>query len=587
MTPTRTFSALIGLFLSLASGAGARARAFPPPEEFSAVFPTAAVAADHELASRAGLDMLGRGGNAVDAAVAASFTLSVVRPYSCGIGGGGFLVVYLPDDPKHGRVVTTLDYRETAPATTTENTFDDDRDPDASTHGGRAVATPGTVRGLLLALKKWGTLPPEVVLAPAIKAAESGFAADAHYVASSKEVIDWIAAHPGAEERFEFLWSRFLKLGQVRAGDHIHAPEQARVLRLIAEQGEKGFYEGEVAEAILRATSRDRGLLARVDLDGYRPVERSPLVTHFRGRTILTMPPPSSGGIVLAQVFAILEARPEDLANAHAAGRNSAPYIHLIAEAGKHAFADRARYLGDTDHVTVPLDDLLSPTYLAARARSIDRSRTFSPEHYGLEAPSPKGGGTSHLCAIDAHGGAVACTETINLYFGSLVAVPEFGFFLNNEMDDFQARLGHANAFGLSHASMNRPAPRKRPLSSMTPTIVTSTREGRPDRVEAIAGGSGGPRIISGTLQSLLNVMLFDDDAPAALTAPRFHHQWQPDTLNLEPGLKDTPTDAALRQLGHQTSPREAIGAVQLIRRKNNAWQAASDPRKGGSPAGY
>jgi gamma-glutamyltranspeptidase/glutathione hydrolase len=551
------------------------------------VFPTAAVAADHALASQAGLDMLRRGGNAVDAAVAASFTLSVVRPYSCGIGGGGFLVIYLPNDPTHGRVLTTLDYRETAPASVAERTFDEDPDPDASTHGGRAVATPGTVRGLLQALKNWGTLPPEIVLAPAIKAAESGFTADGHYVSSSKEVIDWITAHPGAETRFDYLWSRFLKHGKVREGDIIHAPEQARVLRLIAQQGEKGFYEGEVAQAILRATSRDRGLLSQADLDGYRPAQRPPFVTRFRDRTVLTMPPPSSGGIVLAQVFAMLEARADDLNAAQNAGRNSAPYIHLLTEAGKHAFADRARYLGDTDHVSVPLDRLLSAEYLRSRARRIDLTRTFPPEHYGLEAPSPKGGGTSHLCAVDAHGGGVACTETINLYFGSLVAVPEFGFFLNNEMDDFQARLGHANAFGLSHASMNRPAPRKRPLSSMTPTIVTSTRDGQPDQVQAIAGGSGGPRIISGTLQTLLNVMLFDDDAPAALTAPRFHHQWQPDTLNLEPGLKDTRADAELRALGHETSPREAIGAVQLIRKKDAAWQAASDPRKGGSPAGY
>lgn len=552
-------------------------------------FPSAAVAADHPIASRAGVELLRAGGNAVDAAVAASFTLSVVRPYSCGLGGGGFMLLHLPADPRRvapGRIVTALDYREVGPAWVREDSFEHEPDPHASTHGPKAVCVPGTVAGLLHALDRYGTKPRAEVLAPAIRAAREGFPADRHYVeVAAAEVIQWARSLPSLPTPFAFLWERMLHRGEVKVDDRIHVPEQANALERIARDGRDAFYAGEVADAIVRATG---GLVTLADLDAFRPRERDPFVASFRGRTILTMPPPSSGGIVLAQVFAMLEERASDLRAAVAAGPGSPAYIHLVVEALKHAFADRARWLGDPAFVDVPLGRLLSREYLAGRARTIDLSRSFPPEHYGSAPPLPGKGGTSHLCAVDPAGGVVSCTETINLYFGSCVAVPEFGFFLNDEMDDFQARAGRANAFDLTHATRNRPAPGKKPLSSMTPTIVLEGADPRTATPLLLAGGSGGPRIITATLESILNALLFDLPADEAVRAPRFHHQWSPDVLQLEPGIDAPDRRRALETLGHAVASREAIGAVQLIRRApTGAWQAASDPRKGGEADGF
>lgn len=556
------------------------------------VFPHAAVAADHEIASRAGVEILRAGGNAVDAAVAASFTLSVVRPYSCGIGGGGFMVLHLPADPRRvspGRVVTAIDYRESGPAWVREDSFESDPDPRASTHGGKAVCVPGTVAGLLYALERYGTMPREKVMAPSIRAAREGFAADAHFVnVAAAETIEWARTLRSIPEQYRFLWERVLKRGEIKIGDRIEVSEQAGALEKIAAHGRDGFYVGEVARAMIDAVHRAGATITAEDLAAYRVRELAPFSCRFRGKTILTMPPPSSGGIVLAQVFGMLEQRAPDLGAAIASGHNSAAYIHLVAEAGKHAFADRARWLGDTAFVDVPLERLLSPEYIAERAKQVDLTRTFEPEHYGTSPPLPGKGGTSHLCVVDPQGGAVSCTETINLYFGSCVAVPEFGFFLNDEMDDFQARLGVANAFALKHATRNRPEPGKRPLSSMTPTIVLEGDDSRTARPIFLAGASGGPRIISGTMQAALNAMLFDRDAEVAVTSPRFHHQWSPDVLQLEPALHASPARASLENLGHRTELKDTIGAVQAIRAADGGgWQAASDPRKGGAPDGY
>lgn len=551
----------------------------------------AAVAADHAIASRAGLEILRAGGNAVDAAVAASFTLSVVRPYSCGIGGGGFMVVHQPANAKRAGVTTTIDYREVAPAAVDPGFFERPeraRDEFASTHGGAAIATPGTVAGLLHALERFGTLPRVRVMEPAIRAAHEGFDADQHYVHSNQEVIDWIRADGARAPRFPLVWERFLLEGRVRVGDRIRVPEQGEVLARIADQGAGAFYEGEVARAMVDAAGARGGVLTLADLAGYRVVERDPLVAHFRGHTLLTMPPPSSGGIVLAQVLGMLEHRSADLELAIAAGAGSGAYAHLVIEACKHAFADRAAWLGDPAAVRIPLRALLSPANLLARANAIDLARTHEPGWYGTRGPLPDDAGTSHLCVVDESGGAVSCTETINLYFGSLVGVDRFGFCLNNEMDDFQARPGRANAFDLVHAEKNPPRAGMRPLSSMCPTIVARTgADGSPGGVRALAGGSGGPRIISGTLQALLNVLLFDASAAGALEGPRFHHQWKPNRVGLEPGLMGSPLRGELEAFGHEVEAREAVGAVQLIRRAGGAWQAASDPRKGGSPAGY
>lgn len=548
-------------------------------------FTHAAVAADHVLASRAGVEILRQGGNAVDAAVATSFALSVVRPYSCGIGGGGFMLIRLKDWKGQGEKTTAINYRETAIRAMTPGYYEK-LDDSAPTHGGTAVAIPGQVAGMLMALERYGTMSREAVLAPAIRLAREGFDVDAHYVKSTQDdelVIPWLKADAARRERFRWLWERCLKEGQVKVGDHVALPEQAKVLERVARDGAKGFYEGDVAEAIVRAIRADGGEMTLADLAAYRPEELTPRRSTFEGKTILSMPPPSSGGIVTVQVLGMLEARPELWKAAKDAGHNSPAYVHLLTEAFKHAFADRARWLGDMNFVDVPLDRLESDPYIRARAATLDASHTLPHGAYGSSPALPEDHGTSHLCVVDSQGNAVACTETVNLIFGSLLVVPEFGFVLNDTMDDFLTKGGHANAFGLSHAERNRPAPGKRPLSSMTPTIVL---DGQGEPV-LIAGGAGGPRIITGTIEAMLNVLAFDMNAGDALAAGRFHHQWEPDVLQLEKDINTAPRRDALAAHGHTMGTREAVGNVQIIRRRGHAWQPASDPRKGGAPDGY
>jgi gamma-glutamyltranspeptidase/glutathione hydrolase len=295
------------------------------------------------------------------------------------------------------------------------------------------------------------------------------------------------------------------------------------------------------------------------------------------------MPPPSSGGIAMLQVLGILERRAPRGAQG---GPHDLSSIHLLTEAFKHAFADRAAHLGDPAFVRVPIDDLLAPAYLDARAQSIQTDRTFPPSHYGSRGAPVEDGGTSHLSVIDSGGMAVACTETINLSFGSLVEVPGFGFALNNEMDDFTTSPGRPNEFGLIQSERNAPAPGKRPLSSMSPTIVLA-RDGAGERAVIVAGASGGPRIITATLEVVLNVLERGMGADAAVRSLRFHHQWMPDVLRLEEGLDGRERVAALESLGHEIETTHDVGVVQVIRvRADGRLDAACDPRKGGAPAG-
>jgi gamma-glutamyltranspeptidase/glutathione hydrolase len=561
-----------------------------PPAPWSRAFERGAVAADHAIASEAGAEMLRRGGNAVDAAVAASFALSVVRPFSCGIGGGGFMVIVLRSAEGAPARRVALNYREMAPAAVGPDFFQKDSDPDASKFGGKACAVPGTVAGLLYALERYGTLDPRAVLAPAIAAAEKGFTVDKAYAGAAKEIAANLAKHPEWKERFTFVWERFLRRGEVKAGDLIRLPEQAEALRLIARDGAEAFYRGPIARAIAASVARDGGPMTLQDLAGYRLVETSPLETSFLGRTVLTMPPPSSGGLAMAQLFGLLEL----LDVKRFAGEAEPPgaYVHLVTECFKHAFADRAAWLGDPQFVPggVPVSRLTSDVYLRELAGRFDPSRTQAPGAYGSRpenAAPARDAGTSHLCAVDDRGNAVACTETINLEFGSLLAVDGFGFCLNNEMDDFTTRRGAANAFGLIQSERNLPQPGKRPLSSMSPTIVLGT-DGRP---ALVAGASGGPRIITATTLTLLNAMLLRTDAGAAVQHGRFHHQWMPDKLLLEPALEgQSPAlKGELEARGHVVETDRNRATVQLLLRVRNpnGWNAACDPRKGGIPAGW
>ena len=557
---------------------GIGVRPVPAQQPGDVVYRRAAVAADHVVASRAGVEMLKQGGNAVDAVVAASFCLSVVRPTSCGIGGGGFMVIYLPGDGDVEPQAVAINYRETAPASVGPDSFVGLADEAASRAGYKASGVPGTVAGLLWALDHYGTLDRETVLAPAIRAAEQGVAADRYQVRGAERLAERLAVSPHLRPAATYLWDQLCLEGEIAEGDLVRNPEQARALKLIAEHGRDGFYSGPVARAIADTMATHGGTITAADLSGYRVRVVEPLRGSFQGLEVLSMPPPSSGGLAMLQILGILERRMDDVPVEH----NRPAYVHLLAEAMKHAFADRAEWLADPDFVDVPVRRLLSAGYLDQRAASIDFERTHEPRHYGSSAALVEDGGTSHLSVIDARGGAVACTETINLVYGSLVAVPGFGFALNNQMDDFTTRPGQPNAFGLRQSEGNLPAPGKRPLSSMSPTIVVAG--GKP---VLVTGAADGPRIITGTLQCILNCVLFDMMPREAVAAPRFHHQWLPDVLQFETQWTDEQTIAAIETLGHQAGRRAAIGRVQLIRVSADGIRAASDARRGGAPAGY
>ena len=549
------------------------------PSQAAGAYQHAAVAADHRIASEAGVEMLKLGGNAVDAAVATSFCLSVVRPYSCGIGGGGFMLIYIPGDGDNQPQAVAINYRETAPAAVGPDYYVKLDDKSASRDGHHAAGVPGTVAGLLWALEHYGSLDRKTVLAPAIRAAQFGFVADADHVGLLDSLQQRFEADPKLAVSGAYIRHQLYRDGEVEVGNTISNPAQARALRLIAQHGAEAFYRGEIADAIAQTMQANGGPITKQDLASYTVRVTEPLRGTFQGLDVLSMPPPSSGGVAMQQIFGLLERHFEQISGAP---HNSPPYVHLLAEAMKHAFADRAEWLADADFVDVPIERLLSAPYLDQRADSISMQRTKAPQFYGSTTAGVEDGGTSHLSVIDANGMAVACTETINLSYGSLVVVPGFGFALNNEMDDFTTIPGEANAFGLRQSDRNLPEPGKRPLSSMSPTILLND-----GRVVLVAGASGGPRIITATTQCILNCLLFDMTSGRAVAAPRFHHQWMPNVLQFENDWCDPAVSSALQQLGHETGTTESVGVVQLIRVTPKGIRAASDPRKGGAPAGY
>ncbi len=527
------------------------------------------VSAEHRLASAAGVRILQRGGNAVDAAVATSLAAGVVNPTSCGIGGGGFMLVF---EQVSGRVYA-LDYRESAPAAASRDMFvrDGAAVPALSVHGGLAVAVPGEIAGLFSALQRFGSLPFAVVAEPAIAYARDGFAVEPHLAESIARHLDAIGQRPA-------LATVFLHPDgtPLRAGETLRQPALADTLERIARDGPRAFYAGPVAAAIVDSVRAAGGLMALADLASYRPVWRHPLRSQFAGDEVYSMPPPSSGGGVLIAVLNML--RGDDLL---ALEHNSPTYLHLLTEALQFAFADRAAAYGDPDFVRVPLPALLSQQRARRLRHRMSAAATFSPAFYGRHTLGPDAG-TSHLSVVDGAGNAVACTTSINTPFGALLVAGATGILLNSTMDDFSAQPGVPNVYGLIGSEANAIAPRKRPLSSMTPTIVT-----RAGRVVAVAGGSGGPFIISGTLQVLLNVLAFGRDAASAVAAPRIHDQWMPPYLMIEPGIG--PNERwALRRLGHHDVDAPGAAAVQLVTRSpDGSLDGAADPRKGGRALGW
>lgn len=527
-----------------------------------------------ENASRVGLEMLRRGGNAVDAAVATALALAVTHPAAGNLGGGGFLLVRFPD----GRT-TFIDFRERAPAAAHRNLYLDPGGnviPDASTVGYQASGVPGTVAGLEYAARKYGRLKWSTLAGPAVKLAAKGFILDYHRARS-------LSAPVNVKRLSQFPESKhiFLRDGRFyQAGERLVQKDLARTLARIRKGGAREFYEGRTAEQLVAFLSRNGGLITAEDLKNYRVVEREPLVGTYRGYQVVSAPPPSSGGVALLEMLNILEQVP--LAEK---GALSADAIHWTAEAMRRAFADRAQFLGDPDFHHIPARGLTDKAYAAGLRASIDPERASSSAV--IRAGNPliyEGSGqTTHLSVVDRRGAAAALTYTLNDSYGSGVTVEGLGFLLNNEMDDFAVKPGVANAYELLQGEVNSIAPGKRPLSSMTPTIVT-----RDGKLRLVLGSPGGPTIINTVLNTILNVVEYKMNVQQAVDAPRFHHQWMPDALRMEPGFSPD-TLQILRSRGHQVEPRDSIGDVHAIAvdEKTGELLGAADPRLGGKAVGY
>lgn len=544
------------------------------------VYQEIAIAADHAASSAAGLEVYAAGGNVVDVAAAVGFAQAVVRPASSGLGGGGFMVIWDASQQK----AVAIDYRERAPAAATRDMYLDESGEavaQLSRMGHLAVAVPHQVAGLCYAVKHYGKLELAQVMAPAIRLAREGVPLDPHSVAVRRGVIERMERHPELEKRFPALVDLYLNDGKVpEVGDLFISPI-ADILAAIAKEGPSAFYQGPAAEALVREIQQGGGIITMEDLSGTKATERKALVADFAGGKVVSMPPPSSGGVALIEILNILEAfeteQPKFAEPLHE--NDSVLFRHVLTEAMKHAFADRATYLGDPDYTEIPVETLISREYARKLASRIKRDHTRPLKYYGRAMPI-EDAGTTHFSVIDAEGNAVACTETVNLAFGSKVVVPETGVVLNDEMDDFAAKPGTPNAFGLVQSEHAAIGPGRRPLSSMTPTIFV-----RDGKAVASLGASGGPRIITATLQVLLNVTRFDMLPRAAVRAPRQHHQWLPNVLLMEPELFEE-FQRDLEKLGHEVERRGAIGTCQIVTRRADGLRAASDPRKGGAPAG-
>jgi len=531
------------------------------------------VVAPEARAAEAGLAVLRDGGNAVDAAVATAVALAVTYPRAGNLAGGGFLLYRSPDGAYHA-----LDFRETAPAALTPKMFlgaDGKPDPRKSRSTGLAVGVPGSVKGLVEAHARFGSRPWESLVAPAIRLAEEGTTVSAKSAAIYAEENEHLAADPAAR-------AQFTKNGApLPEGHRLVQKDLAATLRLLASDRADGFYRGRVAQAIVDAVRAGGGVMTLADLAAYQVVEREPLVGRYRGRRVVTFPPPSSGGIVLLQALGMLERF-----GMAASGAGSSLTLHRIAEAERRAFADRSRFLGDPAFVDVPTARLLAKGYVDARSRTIRDDRAVPSATIGPGAPKSEGTNTYHLSVADSRGGAVALTSTLNSWFGAAIVAPGTGLLLNNEMDDFSLGPGVANQFGLLGEEANLPAGGKRPLSSMCPTIVEDGKPG--DRPLLVLGSPGGATIISAVLQTLLHVVDDGMTLPESVDAPRIHHQWMPDRLDHDTvGIPKDVLDA-LAAKGHTLHTRSFTWNVAAIGRDaEGRWTGAADPRGEGVAIGY
>ncbi|MBT7313287.1 MAG: gamma-glutamyltransferase [Halieaceae bacterium] len=525
------------------------------------------VVSPEKLAGDIGLDMLKQGGNAIDAAVATGFALAVTLPRAGNLGGGGFMLVHLAESDEQ----IFIDYRETAPAAATRDMFlnaDGTVNKSKAYFSRQAAGVPGTVAGLIHAQSKYGTLPLATVIQPAIDLAEQGFDTPLALHMSLTSRAERLAMDPEAK--------RVYLQGTANApapGALFKQPDLAHTLQRIRDKGRDGFYGGETAALIAADMAANDGLITADDLAGYRTLERSPVRGTFNEFEIVSVAPPSSGGIHILQMLNLLEPYP-----LKSYGHNSAEYLHRLIESMKLAYADRSRYLGDPDQTVVPTESLISKEYADERRQLITANRANTAASVGPGNPIPaESRDTTHYSVADAQGNVVANTYTLNFSFGSHIVVPGTGILLNNEMDDFAAKAGAANAYGLVQGEANTVAPNRRPLSSMTPTIVF--KDGQP---WLATGSPGGSLIITTVLQTLLNAMVFDMNIATAVAAPRVHNQWMPDRTLVEPGIS-VDTQRILEAWGHNlTLTQRTIGRANSLMIEDGWLQGFADLRRPG-----
>ena len=531
------------------------------------------VASTSEIASTVGADIMKKGGNAVDAAVGVALALAVTWPSAGNLGGGGFMMVRTPDGK-----VEALDYRERAPLAATRDMYVDATGKiidKASTDGYKAVGVPGTIAGLALAHKRYGKLPWAALVEPARKLAADGFIVNYHLARSLtlKATKEKLAPFAESERIFHRDGKYYVM------GDRFVQPDLAATLARI-QHDPRDFYTGVTAKKIVEDMKANGGLVTAEDLAKYDPTIRTPLRGTYRGYEIITMPPPSSGGIALIEMLHMLEAY-----DVRSLGWHSSQHVHLMTEVMRRAFADRAKYLGDPDFAKVPVAGLTSAKYAEERRRDISLEHASLSTDVGAGDPAPyESGETTHFTIVDGDGMTVSSTYTLNDSYGSGVTAKGTGMLLNDEMDDFTSKPGVANTYGLIQGEANAIAPRKRPLSSMTPTIVL-----KDGKLWFAVGSPGGPTIINTVLQVVSNVIDFGMDIQEAIDAPRFHHQWLPDHLQWEPYEFNKDTRDALERLGHHFKPKsEYLGDAEgILIEADGMRTGASDPRLGGVPVGW
>lgn len=526
------------------------------------LFEAGAVASPDYYGAIAAQEMLAKGGNAVDAAVATAFALAVTYPEAGNIGGGGFMTLWMDGKPYF------IDYREVAPGKATKDMYlDADKNviPNLSLYSHQASGVPGTVAGMWAVHQRFGKLDWKAVMAPAIRFAQEGFTVDKQLVKRYQEAEALAPANGYFKQYF----------GTMRTGETFKQPELAKVLARIADKGSDGFYKGDTAQLIAKQMTKNAGLITEDDLANYQAKWRTPLIANWQNMQIITAPPPSSGGVGLIQLLLMKQ----DLANEFKGVTvNSAPYIHLLAEIEKRVFADRAEYMGDPDFVTVPVECLMDANYLSQRAKQINAKAITATDQVrpGLDNENEKLQ-TTHFSIVDKWGNAVSNTYTLNGWFGSAVVIEGTGIVMNNEMDDFSSKQGVANQFGVVGKDANAIEPNKRPLSSMSPSIFTQNNQ-----VVMVIGTPGGSRIFTSIFQVVTNV--FDNHMPLkeAVDAPRYHHQLLPsNVIFIEPFQSKVPQQikSKLEQMGYQFEQQDFNGDIQVIKITDNKPQAVSDVR--------